>query len=328
MDFSTRNRVGQILERFNVRSVNDLDREMVSHLLYELEGRVPITQFQVSVGEFSVWRLNQPGISDIEFDAQLERVMIKATTHSLYETVLSVFESWLQIWADEINQVEDREKYICKLFTSATLNDPYIASERQADVGLWKVGAQGPSLVVEVGVNESLREVCHHWFEGTSGQTKSVILVNITEENRPSPVPEDRTWELSAAELATIDQPRLARHIYDWHTSHNVPLVGNPIKYDLFSVRPGNLISEAVTGVVVPDICTQLAPRPLMRNFHVTLPDNEPSEYDPEDPIACLNVRFLTIQLSKAAAVTLPRQRAHKMASDFITRRDLGISNH
>lgn len=328
MDSSTQNRLGQILGRANVRSINGLNRKIVNYLLYELEGRVPITQFPVSVGEFSIWRLNHPDISDIEYDAHVERLVIKATTHSLYERVLSVFEGWLQRWADEINQVEDRDKYVCKPSTSVTLNDPFIASERQADVGLWKVGGQGPSLVVEVGVNESLREVCHHWFEGTSGQTKSVILIDITEENRPGPVPEDRTWGLSAAELATIDQPRLARHIYDWHRSHNHPLVGNQIKYGLFSMRPGNQISEGVNGVVVPDICTELAPRPLMRNFHVTLPDNEPSEYDPEDPIACLNVRFLTIQLSKAAAATLPRQRAHKMASAFIARRDLGIFNH
>lgn len=314
--------LGQVLALADIRSINDLDEETMGYLTFELEGRVPITQFQVSVEEFYAWRASHPNVPDIEYDANTNHVVIKATTTRLHETVILIFDDWLQKWGDEINEIEEREEYHCKLFSSAALGGRHLGSERQADVGLWKVGAQRPSLVVEVGVNEPLREEGRRWFEGTDNGVTSAILVNVIEEDRPGPVPEHRTWGLSASELLTIDHLSLTEHISNWHRRNNVPLMGNRFSFELTSMRPGGRISDAVVKMKVP-LPWQLPPRPSMQPFTVSLSDW--SNYDPESPMASLNLRYLALELGKCAADFLPLQRANKMAWAFIARREMGM---
>lgn len=313
----------EILEHANIRSIDDLNEETVAYLTYVLEGRVPLTQFQVSIDEYYVWRAQNITVRDVEYDATSQHIVIKATCTGLHETTLSVFEDWLGEWAAEINDVEDTDVFHCFTCTSADIRGPYEVSEKQADVGLWKVGDQRPLVVVEVGVNESLREDRLRWFDGTSGETTTVILVNITEENRPGPPPAHQTWGLTPFELHSIDHRRLAHRIYDWHKTHCMPLVGDQIKYDVSVLRPGPRICNAAVNVNVPNADRDLAPRyRMVQDITVILGDSGPDYQDPESPRAGLNIRHLTCNLGKAVAKSLPKERASKMAWAFVAKRD------
>lgn len=315
----------EILEHANIRSIDDLNEETVAYLTYVLEGRVPLTQFQVSIGDYYVWRAQNTAVHDVEYDAISQHIVIKATCTGLHKTTLSVFDDWLREWAAEINDAEETDAFQCCTCTSADIRGPYEFSEKQADVGLWKVGDQRPLVVVEVGVNESLREDRDRWFDGTLGETTSVILVDITEENRPGPPSAHQTWGLAPFELHTIDHRRLAQRIYDWHNAHCVPLMGDPIKYDVSVLRPGPRICNAAVNMNIPNADCDLAPRHrLVQDITVILGDISPKIQEPESPRAGLNIRHLTCHLGKAIARSLPKERASKMAWAFVAKRDSG----
>ena len=320
--------VEEILYLANIRSIFDLNEETVGYLTYVLEGRVTLTPFRTSIDEFYAWRAVNPTVRDVEYDASIQRVVIKSTSTGLHETTLTVFEAWLGEWAAEINDTEDTDEFRCYTCASADIRGPYEVSEKQADVGMWKVGDQYPLLVVEVGVNESLRQDRLRWLNGTSNQTTTVILVNITEENRPDPPAENETWGLAPIELYNIDHKNLANHIFNWYRERNIPLVGNHIKYDINVVRPGKRICNAALNVVVPNAVYDLAPRHRMiENLTVTLSNGNPSDLDPEGPRAGLNIRQLTCRLGRAVGRSLPKERASKLAWAFISRRNGGLIN-
>ena len=209
--------------------------------------------------------------------------------------------------------------------TGVDLRGKYNHCEKQADVALWKVGSEYPSVVVEVGVGETLREDGRRWFEGTGGITNRAILMNITEENRPSPaVPSDRTWGLSGVELRTISHNGLTHKILDWHKKYNVPLVGDRIVLDLASVRPGGKITDAVMEVPIPHLGYQIpCPPSLKSSVRVVLSRDEGDYNNPFNAIGSFHLRQLANDLTVAISMELPLERARKMAWDYIVKREM-----
>lgn len=324
----------EILALANIHSIADLDEKTVGYLTYVLEGRVPLTPFPVSVGEYFVWRALNADVRDVEYDATIERMVIKATSTELHDTTLLLFEDWVTKWADEINDTEDTDEFRCYSCARADIRGPYDVSEKQADIGLWKVNDQHPLLVVEVGVNESLYEERMRWFEGTAGKTTTVILVEITEENRPTAPLVQETWGLDSIDLCIFSHERLSRHIYEWHKANNIPLVGDKVKFDLRIFRPnpnpgsghGPRVCDAAVGVYVPNAAHELPPRfRMIQDLSVTLSRDGDNYYNPENPKAYLNFRQLTCRLGMALAKAVPEERARKLAWAFISRRQAGF---
>ncbi|OJJ79201.1 uncharacterized protein ASPGLDRAFT_40070 [Aspergillus glaucus CBS 516.65] len=322
MDSATQQHLAKLLEWAKVCSINDLNADAVDYLKYELEGRVPITQFRVRDHEYFKWRKDHPDVVDVEYDAPTAHVVIKATTSVLYDTAINVFEVWFDKWSEEINADGSRGHYNCKTLIDLHLLGKYEDSEKQADVGLWKVGHRYPSVVVEVGINETLREDGKRWFEGTCGETKRVILMNITEEKRPVLSVKDQTWGLSAKKLRTIRHDALTKEIYDYHQKHNIPLVGERFVFDLASLRPGGRITDAIFKAPIPHLKWQVPGRKSMqKTISVVLCDNECDYTNPDNLTSDLDLTRLTYELDTVISIELPKERASKMAWDYIIQR-------
>lgn len=207
-------------------------------------------------------------------------------------------------------------------FIDLHLLGKYEDSEKQADVGLWKVGHRYPSVVVEVGINETLREDGKRWFEGTCGETRRVILMNITEENRPVLSVKDQTWGLSTGKLRTIQHDALTKEIHDYHQKHNIPLVGERFVFDLASLRPEGRITDAVFKAPIPHLKWQVPGRKSMqKTISVVLCDNECDYTNPNNLASDLNLTRLTYELDTIISMELPKERASKMAWDYIIQR-------
>lgn len=179
-------------------------------------------------------------------------------------------------------------------------------------------------MVVEVGIDETLREDGHCWFGGTAGETNRVILMNIMEENRPVPPPANRTWGLSAGELRTIGHELLATKILEWHQKHYVPLVGGRVVFDLASLRPGGKITDAVIKAPIPHAGWQvLKPQSAKQVLTVKLSSDESDYMSPANPTGSLDLDKLTSELSNAISMELPKERAKKLAWEYIVKREM-----
>ena len=172
-----------------------------------------------------------------------------------------------------------------------------------------------------MGINETLREDGKRWLEGTCGETKRVILMNITEEKRPGLSVKDQTWGLSARKLRTIQHDALAMEIYNYHQKHNIPLVGERFFFDLASFRPGGRITDAVFKAPIPHLKGQVPGRKSMQNITVVLCDNECDYTNPDNPTSDLDLTRLIYELDTVISMELPRERASKMAWDYIIQR-------
>lgn len=70
--------------------------------------------------------------------------------------------------------------------------------------------------------SETLFGEAKKWLNGTNGQTKLVIVVDIQEEGRPEP----SGWGLSAEEIADIHPRNILRHIIDWNERNGTSMLG------------------------------------------------------------------------------------------------------
>lgn len=179
-------------------------------------------------------------------------------------------------------------------------------------------------MVVEVGVDETLREDGHRWLGGTADETNRVILMNIMEENRPAPPPVSRTWGLSAVKLRTISHELLATKILEWHQKHYVPLVGGRIVFDLATLRPGGKITNAVIKAPIPHAGWQVSkPQSARQVLTVKLSSDENDYTFPANPTGYLDLDKLTSELTNAISTELPKERAKKLAWEYIVKREM-----
>lgn len=124
MDRFTQQRLEKLLKWADIHSIDDLNIETVGYLTYELEGRVPITQFYVLPDEYRQWRQNHPELVDVEYDASAKRVIIKATTSVLHDTALKAFQDWVSEWCEKINQGGNHGQYCYNTTSSKSLPLP------------------------------------------------------------------------------------------------------------------------------------------------------------------------------------------------------------
>lgn len=83
-------------------------------------------------------------------------------------------------------------------------------------------------MVLEVGISEptgKLEEDAKRWLEGSCGQTKLVILVDVHERGRRSTL--NDKWELSEIDFQQSNHEALLNKILQWYRSREIRLVGS-----------------------------------------------------------------------------------------------------
>lgn len=101
-------------------------------------------------------------------------------------------------------------------------------SSKQADASLKKSKAEWPVVVLEVGISETttkLYEDAERWLEGSDGDTKLVILVDVQET--PKWKTSNDMWGLSEADFRQMSHRTLSRYIFQWYRSWEIQLVGS-----------------------------------------------------------------------------------------------------
>lgn len=114
------------------------------------------------------------------------------------------------------------------IFLGCLLGNEYDGSIKQADASLKKLGSEWPAVVLEVGISESTEKLCedaNRWLNGSDGNTKLVILIDVQEIPKwKSP---NDVWGLPATAFQETSHIALRRHILDWYTSKNIRLHGS-----------------------------------------------------------------------------------------------------
>lgn len=106
------------------------------------------------------------------------------------------------------------------------LDSEFTGSVKQADASLKKSKTGWPVIVLEVGVSEAtkkLHEYARRWLEGSCGQTKLVMLVDIQEQGRRNT--SNDKWELSETDFCNYST--LYTRILQWYRSREFRLVGS-----------------------------------------------------------------------------------------------------
>ncbi|KAL1969802.1 hypothetical protein VTN77DRAFT_7311 [Rasamsonia byssochlamydoides] len=140
---------------------------------------------KVSVEEFEKWFtniINEEDI-DIEYDARLENLIVKAEAGELHQSVVTVFTDWFK----EIQQQAERtsgQKFRRRTERGLGLAGPHRGSRKVPDGMIKRKGEFYPVIALEVGVTETLEKLfedAERLLRGSKGITQLVILVKITE---------------------------------------------------------------------------------------------------------------------------------------------------
>lgn len=102
----------------------------------------------------------------------------------------------------------------------------YSRSSKEADASIKKSRDKYPVVILEVGISETttkLYEDARRWLEGSCGQTKLVILVDVQERGRRNT--SNDKWELSEIDFQQPDM--LPNKILQWYQSRGIRLVGS-----------------------------------------------------------------------------------------------------
>lgn len=101
-------------------------------------------------------------------------------------------------------------------------------SLKEADASVKKSRAIWPAVVLEAGIGETtenLYEDVNRWLEGSCGQTKLVILVDVEESEKPDILNDNR--ELSEIDFQPSNHVALIEKILQWYQSQVIRLVGS-----------------------------------------------------------------------------------------------------
>jgi hypothetical protein len=108
------------------------------------------------------------------------------------------------------------------------LDGKFSRSSKQADASLMNFTAKWPVMVLEVGISETtkkLYEDSERWLEGSSGQTKLVIPVDVQET--PKWQTSNNKWELSEIDFRQTNHDTLSDEILQWYRSKSIRLHGS-----------------------------------------------------------------------------------------------------
>ncbi|OKL58738.1 hypothetical protein UA08_06187 [Talaromyces atroroseus] len=196
---------GQI-ERILDHSLDNLSAEDVMELRRTSE-RSPVLD-KVSPAEYLNW-LDKVGddIRGAEYDAQNACIVLKGCPGWMHEAAADVVREVFYQIRDRLSAATGSD-YILTGSTDCLLVDKYDGSIKQADASLMEFEAEWPVVVLEVGINETTEKLCgnaNRWLNGSDGDTKLVILINVQE----------------------IGHKALRRHILDWYGSKNIRLHGS-----------------------------------------------------------------------------------------------------
>lgn len=117
---------------------------------------------------------------------------------------------------------------ITNLVLDTTLDGKSSSSTKQADASLTNLTAEWPVVVLEVGVSETttkLYQDAERWLNGTNGQTKLVILIDIQEKGRWNT--SNDKWELSKVDIQGMRFDTLSNNILQWYRSKGIRLYGS-----------------------------------------------------------------------------------------------------
>lgn len=245
----------------DVESIKDITAEHLDELRETGLGRFPIIKFNVTPSEYRDWRKLRGG--GYEYDAQSERLVIKAAWGMLHDGVNLGFQNWFTEISRRMRNLTGTAKYTfnymvrqCKLpvhcyayypranffcialltrgILAVMLSGPFNHSFKEPDVGFHENSSPTPVVAVEIGIGEGrkrLFEDSERWLEGTRGKTRVVILVDIEENFTPeqSQRMEEKkniAYGLSYKELKSSNTTRLSEHILEWYEKNNEALVG------------------------------------------------------------------------------------------------------
>ncbi|GAD97168.1 hypothetical protein TSTA_041500 [Paecilomyces variotii No. 5] len=226
MEDQAQDQFERILAR--VHSLDDLSADVVVELRRISEGSLVLDKFKVPTAEYWNW-LDKVGddIRGVEYDAQNARIALKGGPGWMHEAASQLINSRL------LRELEDRlsaatgSRYFLTGSTCCSLAGDFDGSTKQADASLMEYGAEWPAVILEVGISETTNKLykdAERWLEGSLGQTKLVILVDVEETDKQHTL--NDKWELSAADFQQMRHRALSRDILQWYHTKAISLVG------------------------------------------------------------------------------------------------------
>lgn len=235
---------GQI-ERILDRSLDNLSAEDVMELRRTSERSLVLDK--VSPAEYLNW-LDKVGddIRGVEYDAQNACIVLKGCPDWMRDAASQLISSRLfrdlqdrlkaatgsdYILTGSAGMLIDLSLYMdwfITIFLDCLLVDEYDGSIKQADASLMEFEAEWPAVVLEVGISETTEKLCedaNRWLNGSDGNTKLVILIDVQEIPKWKSLNDN--WGLPATAFQEIGHKALRRHILDWYGSKKIRLHGS-----------------------------------------------------------------------------------------------------
>lgn len=120
------------------------------------------------------------------------------------------------------------EKLTIFLVIDCSLDESFGCSVKQPDGSLRTEETECPVIILEVGISETthkLYEDARRWLEGSNGDTKLVILIDVQEQGCRK-ASRDK-WGLDTTQFRQMQRRQLFNHILQWYHSNNISLLGN-----------------------------------------------------------------------------------------------------
>jgi hypothetical protein len=239
MEDQTQHQIERILNR--THSLDDLSADDVIELRHLSERSLVIDKFKVSPAEYRYW-LDKVGddIRGVEYDTQNACLVLKERPGWMHETVTRVIDSRLFGDLEDMLSATTGSRYFLTgstrmliylslmcyfinltLFPGRSLAGDFDGSVKEADASLMKSEAKWPVVVLEVGISETTKKLyndAERWLQGSDGNTKLVILVNVQETGKRNSW--NDKWGLSEIDFQQINHDRLSDHIFQWYRSN------------------------------------------------------------------------------------------------------------
>jgi len=117
---------------------------------------------------------------------------------------------------------------VITIFLDCLLGDQYEGSIKQADASIMEFEAEWLAVVLEIGISETTKKLYedeNRWLNGSDGNTKLVILIDVQEILEWKSFNDN--WGLPATAFQEIGHIALRRHILDLYGSKNIHLYGS-----------------------------------------------------------------------------------------------------
>lgn len=208
---------------------------------------------------------------------------------------------------------------VLTIFLDYLLSGKFDGSSKQADASLKEPEAEYPVVVLEVGLSETTRKLhndAERWLEGSQGQTKLVILVNVEETERRNT--SNDKWDLSEIDVQQMHYRTLSRRIFQWYRSKGIRLFGSFELSVLLWYSDGVKQSILEKATFSPDNLidpTTVEDVPLRLEY--LLPDLNPSDehqrilFPLQRLVRKLQSGFTNIEIHRAGLLAKEQKRSH-----------------